>query len=61
MRGGGEPVFETDFPDGTDTIATLRTEMYGKERFEMELKSRLRLYTSSENRGEIGITVLATA
>lgn len=46
MRGGGEPVFETDFPDGTDMMATLRTELYGKERFEMELKSRLSLNTS---------------
>jgi hypothetical protein len=46
MRGRGEPVFETDFPGGTDMIATLRTEPYGKERFEMELESRLRLYSS---------------
>jgi hypothetical protein len=46
MRGGGEPVFETDFPDGTDMMATLYTEPYGKERFEMELASRLGLRTS---------------
>ncbi|KAL1983690.1 hypothetical protein VTN96DRAFT_10119 [Rasamsonia emersonii] len=42
MRGAGEPVFETDFPAGTDMMATLRAEPYGKERFEMELASRLR-------------------
>ena len=42
MRGAGEPVFETDFPPGTDMMATLRAELYGKERFEMELASRLR-------------------
>jgi len=43
IRGAGEPVFETDFPGGTDVMATLRTEPYGKERFEMELETRLRL------------------
>jgi hypothetical protein len=43
IRGAGEPVFETDFPGGTDVMATLRTEPYGKERFEMELEMRLRL------------------
>ena len=42
MRGAGEPVFETDFPSGTDMMATLRAEPYDKERFEMELASRLR-------------------
>ncbi|KAK9388452.1 hypothetical protein V1515DRAFT_532974, partial [Lipomyces mesembrius] len=41
MRGAGEPVFETDFPAGTDMMATLRDEPYGTERFEMELASRL--------------------
>jgi hypothetical protein len=46
MRGGGEPIFETDFPGGTDMMAALRTEPYGKERFEMELESRLKLRTS---------------
>lgn len=46
MRGAGEPVFETDFPAGTDMMATLRTELYGQERFEMELESRLRLHIS---------------
>ncbi|KAF4625541.1 hypothetical protein G7Y89_g12625 [Cudoniella acicularis] len=37
-----EPVFETDFPSGTDMMATLRAEPYSKERFEMEIASRLR-------------------
>lgn len=41
MRGAGEPVFETDFPPGTDKMATLCNEPYGKERFEMELGLRL--------------------
>jgi hypothetical protein len=42
MRGAGEPLFEADFPPGTDMMATLRDEPYGKERFEMELAMRLR-------------------
>lgn len=37
----GEPVFETDFPPGSDMTATLCEEPYGKERFEMELSRRL--------------------
>jgi hypothetical protein len=41
VRGVGEPIFETDFPPGTDKMATLRDEPYGKERFEMELELRL--------------------
>jgi hypothetical protein len=43
MRGAGEPVFETDFPAGSDMMATLRDEPYGKERFETELATRLNL------------------
>ncbi|WEW62008.1 hypothetical protein PRK78_007508 [Emydomyces testavorans] len=42
MRGAGEPIFESDFPSGSDMMATLRDELYGRERFEMELESRLR-------------------
>jgi hypothetical protein len=42
MRGSGEPVFERDFPPGTDMMATMRAEPYSKERFEMEIASRLR-------------------
>jgi hypothetical protein len=41
MRGAGEAIFETDFPPGTDQMATLRDEPYGKERLEMEMLSRL--------------------
>jgi len=43
IRGAGEPIFEADFPGGTDIMATLRIEPYGKERFEMELAARLKL------------------
>jgi hypothetical protein len=42
MRGVGEPIFESDFPPGTDKMATLRDEPYGKERLEMEILSRLK-------------------
>lgn len=42
MRGAGEPLFEHDFPPGTDILAEIRAESYGKERFEMELAARLR-------------------
>jgi hypothetical protein len=41
MRGAGEPIFEHDFPPGTAMLAGLRAEPYGKERFEMEMASRL--------------------
>lgn len=42
MRGAGEPLFEHDFPPGTDQMATLREEPLGKERLEMEIALRLR-------------------
>ncbi|PLN80865.1 hypothetical protein BDW42DRAFT_169900 [Aspergillus taichungensis] len=41
VRGQGEPIFETDFPPGSDIMGTLRQEPYGKERLEMELFRRL--------------------
>jgi hypothetical protein len=47
MRGAGEPVFEADFPPGTDMMETLRNEPCGKERFEMELEKRLRFVGES--------------
>lgn len=45
MRGAGEPIFETDFPPGTDMMGTLRSEPYAKDRLEMEFESRLRGFT----------------
>ena len=41
MRGAGEPVFEHDFPPGTDMLATWQKEPYGKERFEMTMEAKL--------------------
>lgn len=40
MRSLGERIFETDLPSGTDMIATLRAELYSKEKFEMEITPR---------------------
>lgn len=42
VQGAGEPVFEEDFPPGTDKMETLRNEPYGKERLELELALRLK-------------------
>ena len=48
MRGAGEPVFEHDFPPGTDMLGTWREEPYGKERFEMALATKLKTHSRSE-------------
>jgi hypothetical protein len=42
MRGAGEPIFENDFPPGTDMMGEIREGPYAQERLEMELASRLR-------------------
>ena len=42
MRGAGEPVFEHDFPPGTDMMTEIREGPLAQERFELELSSRLR-------------------
>jgi hypothetical protein len=42
MRGAGEPIFEHDFPLGTDMMGEIREGPYAQERFEMELASWLR-------------------
>ncbi|KAA8895985.1 hypothetical protein FN846DRAFT_900423 [Sphaerosporella brunnea] len=41
LRGAGEPVFEHDFPPGTDIMAEIREEPYTQER-EMEFAWRFR-------------------
>ncbi|EEP82136.1 predicted protein [Uncinocarpus reesii 1704] len=41
MKGAGDPFFEFDFPPGTDMIADIREGPSSKQRFEMELASRL--------------------
>jgi HNH endonuclease len=42
MRGAGEPIFEHDFPSGTDMIGEIHEGPYAKERLEMEFSARLR-------------------
>ena len=42
MRGAGEPIFEHDFPPGTDMMGEIREGPYAQERLEMEFASRLR-------------------
>lgn len=41
MRGSGEPIFEHDFPLGTDMMGEIREGPYAQERFELELAARL--------------------
>ena len=42
VRGAGEPVFEEDYPLGTDKMETLPNEPYGEERLELELALTLK-------------------
>ena len=42
MRGEGEPVFEHDFPPGTDMVKEISEGPCAKERFELEVAARLR-------------------
>ncbi|KAI5790695.1 hypothetical protein DFH27DRAFT_592204 [Peziza echinospora] len=42
MRGAGEPIFEHDYPPGTDIMGELRAGPLAQERLEMEFASRLR-------------------
>lgn len=41
MRGSGEPIFEHDFPEGTDILTEILSGPCGQERFEMEMCARL--------------------
>lgn len=42
MKGAGDPIFEHDFPPGTDVIKEIRQGPYPAERMELELYSRLK-------------------
>jgi len=42
VRGAGEPIFEHDFPPGTDMMSEICEGPYAGERLEMEVASRLR-------------------
>ncbi len=41
MRGAGEPVFENDFPPGSDVVGEVLSGPKAAERIEFELFSRL--------------------
>jgi hypothetical protein len=41
MRGAGEPVFENDFPPGSDIVGEVLSGPKAAERMEFELFSRL--------------------
>jgi hypothetical protein len=41
MRGAGEPVFENDFPPGSDIVGDVLSGPKAAERMEFELFSRL--------------------
>ena len=41
MRGAGEPIFEHDFPPGSDIVGDILTGLRAAERMESELFGRL--------------------
>ncbi|KAG0636795.1 hypothetical protein HOY80DRAFT_890698 [Tuber brumale] len=41
-RGAGEPIFDHDFPPGTDMVGEILAAPYAQERFELEISARLR-------------------
>jgi hypothetical protein len=47
MRGAGEPVFENDFPSGSDMAGEVRDGPKAVERMEFELFSRLAVHSHS--------------
>jgi len=42
VRGAGEPIFEHDFPPGTDMVGEILAGPYARERFELEIAAWLR-------------------
>jgi len=42
VRRLGEPIFEHDFPPGTDMAGEILSGPYGQERFALEIAARLR-------------------
>lgn len=47
MRGVGEPIFENDFPPGTDMAGEIRNGSKPAERMEFELFSRFAVHSYS--------------
>lgn len=50
MRGAGEPVFENDFPPGTDMVGEIRDGGKAAERMEFELFSRFAVHSQESRR-----------
>ena len=50
MRGAGEPIFECDFPPGSDMLGEIRQGPKLAERMEFELFSRFAVSTSLNHR-----------
>lgn len=48
MKGAGEPIFEHDFPPGTDMMEEILQGPVPAERMELELFSRLRRIPQEE-------------
>ncbi|CAK7200490.1 hypothetical protein SEUCBS139899_003186 [Sporothrix eucalyptigena] len=44
VRGAGAPIFEHDFPPGSDIMGEIREGPHAKQRLEFELSSRLANY-----------------
>ncbi|CUS15892.1 unnamed protein product, partial [Tuber aestivum] len=42
VRGAGEPIFEHDFPPGTDIVGEIHAGPYTQERFKLEIAARLK-------------------
>ena len=47
MRGSGEPIFESDFPPGSDIMGEILEGPKAAERMEFELGTRLAFYSKS--------------
>ncbi|ODA84327.1 hypothetical protein RJ55_02847 [Drechmeria coniospora] len=54
MRGAGEPVFEHDFPPGSDMLRDIREGPMAAERMEFELFGRLASYVDGVGEGGVG-------
>ncbi|PGG98320.1 hypothetical protein GX51_06882 [Blastomyces parvus] len=48
VKGAGDPTFEFDFPPGMDMLADIREGPSSKERFEMEIASRLQGFSRED-------------
>lgn len=55
MKGAGEPLFECDFPPGTDMIGTILEGPCPAEHMEMQLFARLRGFEESHGEDEAAV------